>query len=371
MKKILFVDDEIRILDAFKRMVRSKRDEWECQFSTHVDEAWSLIQSWEPDAVVSDLNMPGKSGIDLVRMLRAEEKTRFLPFLMLTGNSDVQQRVACLESGASDFLNKPCDFIELFTRLSNAIALKSFQDQVWRQNEVLEQKVRERTLELEQSRREVILRLAFAAEMRDVDTGSHILRVSHMAQILADELGYDREFQESIFLASAMHDVGKIGISDAILRKPGSLTPEERREMQRHCKLGAGLLESNLTETFALFEEARPAQSTHSLLALSASIALTHHERWDGQGYPTGLAGDDIPVEGCIVAVADVYDALRSDRPYKLSFPPDAALKMIVDGKGSHFSPAIVEALERRHADVEDVFLRHCDPEDRGLEQAA
>ncbi|MBN9502435.1 MAG: hypothetical protein BGO01_12675 [Armatimonadetes bacterium 55-13] len=371
MRKILFVDDEIRILDGFRRMVRSKRDEWDCSFAASADEAWTLIQEIRPDAIVSDLNMPGKSGIDLLGMVRGQEAFRFLPFLMLTGNNDLQQRVACLEAGASDFLNKPCDFVELYTRLTNAMALKSFQDQVREQNEILEIKVRERTLELERSRREVILRLAIAAEMRDSNTGAHILRVGLISRLLAEEMGYDSDFQENIFLASTMHDVGKIGISDTILMKPGALTPEERSEMQRHCELGAQLLRSKLTDIFKYFEEETNELNYNSLLELSAKIALTHHERWDGTGYPNGLAGDQIPIEGCIVSVADVYDALRSSRPYKSALSPEVAMAMMQKDSGAHFSVQVIQALVRRHAEVEAIIERHRAMDDEELPLAA
>jgi len=372
MNKILFIDDEVRILDAFRRMVRSKRDDWECCFAASVDEGWQLIQEWSPDAIVSDLNMPGKSGIDLLKLVRAEEATRFLPFLMLTGNSEMNQRLACLEAGATDFLNKPCDFVELFTRLNNAIALKSFQDQVRQQNEILERKVRERTRELEASRREVIFRLAIAAEMRDFNTGCHILRVALLSKMLAEDLGCDEDFCESIFLASTMHDVGKIGVADSILRKPGKLTDTERAEMQEHCDLGAKLLKSKLNEVFSHLEEVEEVQTRNNLLELSANIALTHHEWVDGSGYPKGLKGDEIPLEGMIVAVADVYDALRAKRPYKDSYPPVVALQMIKEDSGTHFKSDVVESLIRRHADAEDIIARHTDLEEpKSKNQAA
>lgn len=370
MNKILFVDDEVRILDAFRRMVRSKREEWECSFAASVEEAWDIIRIWGPDAIVSDLNMPGKSGIDLLHLVRGEEETRFLPFLMLTGNSDLQQRLACLEAGASDFLNKPCDFIELSTRLTNAIALKSFQDQVRQQNELLEEKVRARTIELEQSRKEVVLRLAIAAEMRDFNTGSHILRVALISQLLAEQMGFDLIFCENLFLASTMHDVGKIGISDSILRKPGNLSDEERASMQQHCELGAWLLRSKLSETFS-FLEVQGEEVQNSLLDLSAKIALTHHERWDGTGYPKGLKGEDIPIEGRIVSVADVYDALRSERPYKPAMSAARAMEMMQAGRAAQFDEKIIDTLIANHAEVEGIIERHTSADPKSADLAA
>jgi response regulator RpfG family c-di-GMP phosphodiesterase len=358
-KRILFVDDDQRVLDAFRRMLRRLNDDWESLFAMSVDEAWEVIQTEMPDAVVSDLNMPGKTGAELLQMVRKDERTQFLPFILLTGNNETKKRLECLEHGATDFLNKPCDFSELTVRLKNALTLKQFQDEVRRQNEILEQRVRERTLELESSRREVIFRLARAAELRDSATGFHILRVGLLAQMLSAELGYDKKFQEELLLASTLHDIGKLGIADAILLKPARLTAEEYKAMQAHCRIGADLLRSDLSSTFRLLS-GDPAGS-NSLLELAAEIAQTHHEWWDGTGYPNRLQGDAIPMTGRIVAVADVYDALCSARPYKEAMGSEEALKAVHEGSGTHFDPQVVEALVRRAADAEAIMRDHSD----------
>ena len=359
MKKIIFVDDDARILDAFKRMLRKLSDEWQCRFATGADEAWEMVLADLPDAIVSDLNMPGKNGVDLLRYVRENTSSQFLPFILLTGNSEMKKRMECLDAGATDFLNKPCDFAELTARLRNALTLKAFQDEVRRQNEVLEQRVSERTSELEDSRREVIFRLAMAAELRDATTGYHIFRVGLLSKLLAAEIGFDQVFQEELFLASMLHDIGKLGISDSILLKPGKLTPDEYAAMKEHCKIGADALQCDLKTTFGLIAAEKGGHNR--LLELSATIAFSHHERWDGSGYPNGLRGGDIPMTGRIVAVADVFDALCSVRPYKDLLPPELALDIIEEESGSHFDPSIVAALMKRREQAIEVITNHAD----------
>ncbi len=359
VRRIVFVDDDSRVLDAFRRMLRKMNGEWESRFFDSVDEAWKSIEADVPDAIVSDLNMPGKSGIDLLKLVRSEPDTQFLPFILLTGNNEVKKRMECLESGATDFLNKPCDFSELVVRLRNALTLKDFQDEVRGQNEILEQRVRERTIELESSRREVIFRLARAAELRDSTTGFHILRVGLLSRMLAEEMGFDAKLQENILLASTLHDIGKLGIADSILLKPARLTPEEFKAMQAHCQIGADVLKSDLHSTFSLLSGG--ANGSNGLLEYAAEIARTHHEKWDGSGYPAGLSGKEIPVSGRIVAVADVFDALCSKRPYKEAMEFSDALKAIQQGSGSHFDPAVADAMVRRHEDAVSIMNEHSD----------
>jgi response regulator RpfG family c-di-GMP phosphodiesterase len=359
LRKIVFVDDDARVLAAFRRMLRKMSGEWDSRFASSADEAWESIVSDVPDAIVSDLNMPGKSGVDLLRLVRTNSDTQFLPFILLTGNNELRKRMECLECGATDFLSKPCDFSELVVRLKNALTLKDFQDEVRGQNEVLEQRVSERTIELESSRREVIFRLARAAELRDSATGCHILRVGLLAKLLAEELGFDSRTQEEILLASTLHDIGKLGIADSILLKPAKLSTEEFRAMQEHCKIGADVLRSDLHSTFSLLSGG--GRGTNGLLELAAEIALTHHEKWDGSGYPQGLKGEEIPVSGRIVAVADVFDALCSKRPYKEALEHSDALRAIQDGSGTHFDPSVAAAMVRRYEDAAIIMDEYSD----------
>ena len=369
MKRILFVDDEERVLDGLRRLARGKRDEWECLFATSVDDALALIDQGL-DAVVSDLNMPGKDGIDLLKVLRSQVHTANLPCLILTGNGELQAKKSALEHGATDFLSKPVDFWELSARLENCIALKQYQDLVLEQRDTLDARVKKATLDLDNSRRNIILRLALAAEWRDENTGTHILRVAMLSAMLARGLGMDDADCERILLSSPLHDVGKISLSDKILHKPSVLEPEEREIMKNHCQVGYDILAG---ENGAVFQFMGPRATTdrgNGLLETAALIALTHHERWDGTGYPKGLKGTEIPIEGRIVAVADVYDALRSKRPYKDAFSKEATLEIMRKDSGLHFDPEIVELIEAMSEEAE-LILTQFAGDDAELDLAA
>lgn len=359
MKTILFVDDEPRILDGLRRTLRSQQDVWTCEFSSCVDEAWNLLNSLEIDAVVSDINMPGRNGLHLLEKIKNSEEFLYIPVLMLTGNGDGNIKKQALELGAADFLQKPCDPIEMTARLRNILALKTFQDEIRRQNAQLEEVVQKRTQELEASRREIIFCLAKAAETRDSDTGNHIVRVALYSRLLAEALGLGAKIQESVLLASPLHDVGKIGIEDQILRKPGPLNPEEREEMQRHCQIGADILRAELQPTFAALAEldgrCSATSATNELLELAGRIALFHHERWDGEGYPFQLRGEEIPLEARIVSVCDVFDALRATRAYKDAMPLDEAIEVIRSQRGLQFDPLIVDTFLARIDEFEAI----------------
>ncbi len=364
MKQLLFVDDEIRVLDGLRRMLRAKRDHWECHFAGSVAEALALVSSISLDAIVSDINMPGQNGLQLLHMLKSSEETKMIPVLMLTGNSDQDVKRQALTIGATDFLNKPFDFVELIARLQNAISLKEFQDEIRRQNALLEERIADRTRELEVSRKDIIIRLAKAAETRDMNTGHHIVRVGIISQLISDRMGYPAKFGEQMLLTAPLHDVGKIAISDNILRKPGPLNENERSAMQEHCAVGADILTEDLTSIFDRMGVAWIDEPTkNNLLEVAAQIAMYHHEHWDGSGYPKGLAGEEIPLEARIVAVADVYDALRSTRPYKRGFEPAVALKVICESAGRQFDPRVVEAFEAIHAEVEERLLPLREPD--------
>ncbi len=367
MKRILFVDDESRVLDGLRRSLRPTRDEWELMFALSVDEALTILDESDMDAIVCDHNMPGKTGLVLLTLLRAGERHAHTPFIMLTGNSEAQLRRDALEAGANDFLSKPCDDVELVVRLRNILTLKEFHDQIIHQNEILEQRVRERTRDLERSQTDIVLRLAKAAEARDSDTGHHIIRVGIYSMLLSKALALPEAFQRQIMLTSPLHDVGKIGISDAILRKEGALTDEERAIMQRHCEIGAEILSEQLLTTFSLIAQADEcSEFSNRLLHMAANIARHHHERWDGAGYPGGLQGEHIPIEARIVSVADVFDALRSERPYKHALSLEETMDAIRKGSGSQFDPQIVEALESIVDEFERVRIELAD---HGLEE--
>jgi putative two-component system response regulator len=287
--------------------------------------------------------MPTISGLDLLCALRADHDIAHLPILVLTASDDRELRTEALEAGATDFLSKPVHADDLIPRVRNALLIKQHHDK-------LEELVRERTAELEESRKEVVLTLGRAAEQRDDDTGSHVVRVGRYVGIVARQLGIDDATATRMELAAILHDVGKIGVPDSILLKPGRLTEEEFEAMKEHCQVGGRICDAKcMDDSQAILRESVFAstvlgQSTSPLLRTAATIALTHHERWDGTGYPRGLQGEAIPIEGRITAIADVFDALSNQRPYKPAFPLEECFDILRKNRGSHFDPRVVDA---------------------------
>lgn len=353
-RRILFVDDEPNFLSGIRRMLRAYRDRWELHFAEGADEALACCHETAFDVIVSDVNMPGKTGFDLLEALKASPATRDIPVIILTGNAESDLKRRALDGGATDLLNKPVSVEDLTARVRNAARLKDYQDILRDQNVVLERKVRQRTLALEQSRMDIIWRLAKAGEFRDEDTGEHVLRVAACCRALSEALGHDAAFTEALFVTSPLHDIGKIGIPDGILLKAGRLSHDERRIMERHCEIGAAILLER-PRGMEYFGEAHAEVVVvldsedigWDLRNLAAEIAMTHHEKWDGSGYPKGIAGDDIPIAGQIVAVADVYDALRSSRTYKNAFSVAETMEIMGDGVGTHFAPTVFDAFQR------------------------
>ena len=288
--------------------------------------------------------MPEISGLDILEAVRADPHYAHLPILILTAAADnSEMKKKALELGATDFLPKPIDAEDLIPRVHNALLMKSYQDH-------LEQKVLLRTEELEKSRAEVLHCLARAGEYRDNETGKHVIRVSKYAGLIAQELGLDYERVSLIKQAAALHDLGKIGIPDAILLKPGKLSESEFNAMKKHCEYGSDICgalkkqEEDFMVSHALTAETILGENVESpVLKLAGLIAATHHEKWDGSGYPRGLKGTDIPLEGRITAIADVFDALSSKRPYKDPFPLEKCLAIMQEGSASHFDPELLE----------------------------
>ena len=284
-----------------------------------------------PDLVLLDLQMPYLDGFSVMKQLRAcMAPDDFLPVLVLTADITPNAKRRALSEGALDFLTKPFDATEVLLRIKNLLQTRSLHLQLKQQNELLDQKVRERTTELEATQLEILERLALAAEYRDDNTGEHTKRVGETAARIAEALGWSARDVELIRRAAPLHDVGKIAISDLILLKPGKLTPEEFESMKAHARLGAQILSGG----------------RFPLLQLAEQIALTHHERWDGTGY-LGTQGENIPLAGRIVAVADVFDALTSARPYKPAWPISEAVAEIKRQSGRQFDPTVVEAFLR------------------------
>lgn len=327
--RILVVDDQEPNVRLLEQLLKGSGFA-NVMSTTQSARVLSMCAEHDPDLLLLDLQMPAPDGFEIMRALEAQVTgPERLPVLVLTADASPETKRRALSVGASDFVNKPFDLTEVFLRIRNLLLTRCLQQELRRHNLSLEEGVRERTRQLEEAQLEIVDRLARAAEYRDDNTGEHARRVGRMAARIAETLGLDEDFVEQIRRAAPLHDVGKLSLADAILLKPGKLTQEEFDEMKKHTLVGAGIL----------------GRSRSHLLKLSEEIALTHHERWDGSGYPAGLAGEDIPISGRIVAVADVFDALVHDRPYKEAWPTSEALAEIRRLSGSHFDPDVVATL--------------------------
>ncbi|MFW6114212.1 MAG: HD domain-containing phosphohydrolase [bacterium] len=366
-KRILLVDDEQSVLDALRRMLRPQREVWDVWCVSCPNAAWKLMLHHSFDAMVLDIKMPYMSGLELLQCVQQAEQTWDLPVVMLTDLCTREIKRQALDLGAADLLNKPVAPEDLIARLRSVLRLKSYQDELKSHKQLLEQRVAERTSDLVHARLDIIWRLGKAAEHRDTETGNHVIRVGCMSREIAECLHMDRDFVETLFLAAPLHDIGKIGIPDAILLNPSRLNSEEWNIMKQHCQIGARILREECTAKFA-FREWRGTQSqfddqepANPVLDLGASIALTHHEKWDGSGYPRGLSGDEIPFESRIVAICDVFDAMTSHRPYKNAFTEDQALSILREGRGRHFAPEIHAAFMKSYPAIRSIRERFRD----------
>jgi putative two-component system response regulator len=296
--------------------------------TTDSREVTALVNSVEPDLILLDLHMPDPDGFTILRQLAARTAADdYFPVLVITADITESAKEQVLALGAKDFLSKPFNVTEVVLRVRNLLQARLLHLQQRRLNETLEQKVQERTRDLEAAQFEILDRLALVSDFRDDVTGEHARRVGQSAAHLARSLGLPPAEADLYRWAAPLHDIGKVGIRDAILLKPGRLTPEEFERMKAHTTIGARLLTG----------------SRFPVLQLGEEIALTHHERWDGKGY-MGLAGDDIPLSGRIVSVCDVFDALTQKRPYKPAWPVDQALAEIISQRGLMFEPRVVDA---------------------------
>lgn len=342
---ILIVDDEPSNLKLLEKMLnRHGYDNL-----TLIEDPREVMQAYErnlPDIVLLDLNMPHLDGFAVLELLKEKSGRELPPVLVLTAQQGYEHRLRALENGARDYLTKPFDRAELLARVRNLIEAQLFHKYMRGQNEVLEQMVRERTRALRHTRLQIVRRLGRAAEFRDNETGFHILRMSHISALLARALGWDEDQCELLLHASPMHDVGKIGVPDSILLKPGKLDSEEWDVMKSHVTIGAHILDGD----------------DSALLTLAREIALSHHERWDGSGYPNGLIGEAIPPSCRIVALADVFDALTSERPYKRAWTVEASLEHIHEQSGKHFDPAVVEHFMQLLPQILAIRTRFAEP---------
>lgn len=362
---IMIVDDEPANIAIVRKLL--ERSGY-CSFKSTTDstEAFKMILATMPDLILLDINMPQVSGIDILQLIRTTAQTKHLPVLILTANSDNDVKLTCLELGATDFLVKPVDPMELTPRVRNALQIKSFQDRLKRHAHELEKKVQERTKELELSRRQAIYCLARAAEMRDNDTGHHVIRVGRFAGIIARNMGFSDAYVSDIELAAQLHDVGKIAVPDAILLKPGKLEADEFEVVKNHVKHGRNIIQPYLANDATVMQShvergAEMLADGSSLMKMAATIAQTHHEKFDGSGYPIGLAGEDIPIEGRITAVADVYDALSSERSYKKALPRQKCFEILEEGRGKHFDPNVLDAFFNGASDIVKIQVEFMD----------
>ncbi|QOP42464.1 response regulator [Sulfurimonas sediminis] len=334
---ILIVDDEIVNLMLLENILQNEGYKNVSSFSNST-QALEYLQNHPVDALITDFNMPGINGITLLEEAKKEHPD--LVSIMITANNDNEMMHKALQIGVTDFLVKPISPVVFKLRLHNILAIKTSLNLTKDFNEKLSIKVKEATAALQQSEYEALEVLSKAAEYKDPETASHISRVAHYSKLLAEAYGLSEKEQNIIYYAAPLHDIGKIGIDDAILLKAGKLTPDEFQKMQAHSLIGANILHGKKNE----------------FLQAGEVIAASHHEKYNGKGYPKGLQGEEIPLYGRIVAVADVFDALTSKRPYKEAWSFEKALSLLKEEKEAHFDPKIVELFLENIEKVKTIY---------------
>lgn len=353
-KHILLVDDEAEILDFLESHFQSLGHQVD-RASDGCEALKKLSKS--TDLILLDIKMPGMDGFEVAQKVREHSQHFDVPILMTTALGDKENRLRAVEAGVNDFLAKPIDILELNIRSNSLLKMKEAQDAIKFHQLELEEKIKERTLSLREAlgdvleaqkktreaHLETIHHLAVAAEYRDNDTGAHIRRVSEYCGLIADGLNLPLKKVDLIRHASPMHDIGKIVVPQRILMKEGKLEPEEWAIMKQHPTVGADILRG----------------SSSDLLQTAEMIAISHHEKWDGSGYPLGLSGESIPIEGRICAIGDVFDALTSTRPYKEAYSPETAFAIIHDEQGTHFDPKLAGIFFQKRDEIIEIHRRY------------
>jgi putative two-component system response regulator len=348
-QKIFLVDDNIQNLNSGKKLLMAYYEVFPIPSGAKLFE---VLKRVTPALILLDIMMPEMDGYEVIKILKDTQEWKEIPVIFLTSMADENSEIQGLSLGAIDYVAKPFSGPLLNQRIKNHLLIASQKKELQRYTEDLEGLVKEKTEQIMDLQNTVISTLADMLEYRDDDTGGHVFRTQKYLEIMVKKLQETGIYKEEIdkvdlrFLvpSAPLHDIGKIAISDNILRKPGPLTPEEFAEMKKHSRLGAEAIDRILSKT-----------EDHAFLRTARTIALTHHEKWDGSGYPDGIAGLDIPLEGRLMAIADVYDALISDRPYKKAMPLDVAKNLIKEGSGKHFDPLLVEVFLAAADEVEEI----------------
>lgn len=356
--RIYIVDDTTHARETLAALL--SLDDHEFSFASNGPEALEGLEAADPDVVLLDVMMPGMDGFEVTRRIRAEPKWRRLPIILVTALDQKEDLVRGLDAGADEFLSKPVNGFELRARVRTMLRLKRQYDEIAAYSTGLEQQVEAQVKEISDAQLAMIFALSKLAESRDPETGEHLERMREYCRAITLHLRtltkysdvVTEAYAQNLYAASALHDIGKVGVPDHILLKPGQLTPEEFDEMKRHTLLG----ESTLRAVDAMYPG-------NGLVRMGIEIAATHHEKWDGSGYPHGLRGEEIPLCGRILALGDVYDALTSKRCYKPAFPHEKARAIILEGRGSHFDPEIVDAFEAIEDRFVEIRLRFQDAE--------
>ena len=357
---ILVVDDTPDNLSLMSGLLR---DHYRVKVATNGERALHVAQADpQPDLILLDIMMPGMDGYEVCRRLKSDERTRDIPIIFLTAKATVEDEEKGLEVGAVDYITKPISPPIVLARIKTHLALKAAADFLRDENVFLENEVEKRTQEVVAIQDVTVLALTSLAETRDADTGNHIRRTQHYVRALAAKLAENPRFKafltpntiDLLFKTAPLHDIGKVGIPDRILLKPGRLTPEEYEIIKTHCVLGRDAID-HAEQRLGLDVD---------FLDMAKEIAFSHHEKWDGSGYPQGLSGEGIPISARIMAVADVYDALISRRVYKQPMTPEQALREIEKGRGTHFDPDVVDAFMAIKDDIQHIADDFADTED-------
>jgi len=341
---ILLVEDDPVQIRLYESLIGALGDDKALHHAVSTREAFTWCDHHEADLVIVDYHLSGiDTGLEFVRRFRELYDTASVPVLMVTADSSREVRIGALDAGATDFLNKPIDVVEFSTRVKNMLSLRSYEKQVNSRAALLAAEVRKATQAINDREHEIIVRLAKTAEYVDPTTGSHIQRIGHLVRCIGNAIGLPSDECEALFDAAPMHDIGKVAVPSSILLKPGPLTIEEFQIVKRHTTVGHDILK----------------ESQSRLVQIAAVIALSHHERWDGTGYPGGLKGENIPLLGRITAVADVFDALTSKRPYKEAWPIDKAIAEVKRSAGSQFDPRVTAAFLVAVPNIVDIKARY------------